>query len=303
MFIRVHPWFLFASQSSQTMNAVKLIECPRDAMQGLKEFIPTEVKVRYLNELLKVGFDTIDIGSFVSPKAIPQMADTGEVLARIDTAGSRSKLLVIIANERGAEDAVRQAGVTYLGYPFSISETFQQRNTNTSIEGSWGRIARIAELAQAANKQLVVYISMAFGNPYGDPWNAEVALQWVNRLVNELGVGTIALSDTVGVARPDDIKDMFQALIPALPQVEFGAHLHCRPDNWKEKTDAAWSGGCRRFDGAIKGYGGCPMAEDELVGNLQMELFSRFLQERGIDTGLDMAQLERCVAEAAGVFP
>ncbi|MCB9183641.1 MAG: hydroxymethylglutaryl-CoA lyase [Flavobacteriales bacterium] len=285
------------------MNAVKLIECPRDAMQGISEFIPTEVKVRYLNELLKAGFDTIDIGSFVSPKAIPQMADTAEVLARIDTSGSRSKLLVIVANERGAEDAVKQESVSYLGYPFSISETFQQRNTNTSIEGSWDRIARIAELTRNANKELVVYISMAFGNPYGDPWNAEVALHWVNRLVNELSVGTIALSDTVGVARPDDIKDMFKALIPALPQVEFGAHLHCRPDNWQEKTDAAWAGGCRRFDGAIKGYGGCPMAEDELVGNLQMELFARFLQERGIATGLDMAQLERCVAEAAGVFP
>ncbi len=285
------------------MNAVKLIECPRDAMQGISEFIPTAVKVRYLNELLKAGFDTIDIGSFVSPKAIPQMADTAEVLARIDASGSRSKLLVIIANERGAEEAVKQPSVTYLGYPFSISETFQQRNTNTSIEGSWDRIARIAELTRNANKELVVYISMAFGNPYGDPWNAQVALHWVNRLVNELGVGTIALSDTVGVARPDDIKDMFKALIPALPQVEFGAHLHCRPDNWQEKTDAAWAGGCRRFDGAIKGYGGCPMAEDELVGNLQMELFARFLQERGIDTGLDMAQLNRCVTEAAAVFP
>jgi hydroxymethylglutaryl-CoA lyase len=285
------------------MENVKLVECPRDAMQGLKDLIPTEVKVRYLDALLRVGFDTIDIGSFVSAKAIPQMADTAEVLARIDTAGSRSKLLVIIANERGAEDAVKQEGVAYLGYPFSISETFQQRNTNTSIEGSWGRIARIAEIARASGKELVVYISMAFGNPYGDPWNPGIARDWVDRLVNELGVRTIALSDTVGVARPEDIASMFSALIPALPHVEFGAHLHCRPDNWKVKTDAAWNAGCRRFDGAIKGYGGCPMAEDELVGNLQMELFVRSLEKRGVRTGIDLHQLDRCVAEAARVFP
>jgi len=285
------------------METVKLIECPRDAMQGIVPFIPTDVKVGYLNELLKVGFDTIDIGSFVSAKAIPQLADTADVLSRIDMSGSMSKLLVIVANERGAEDAVKQESVTCLGYPFSISETFQQRNTNTGIEGSWSRIARIAEITRAAGKELVVYISMAFGNPYGDPWNAEVALHWVNRLVNELGVRIIALSDTVGVARPDDISSMFSALIPALPTVEFGAHLHCTPDNWKLKTDAAWNAGCRRFDGAIKGYGGCPMAEDELVGNLQMELFARSLQERGVRTGLDFQQLDRCVIEAGRVFP
>ena len=285
------------------MEKVKLIECPRDAMQGIVPFIPTEVKVRYLNELLRVGFDTIDIGSFVSPKAIPQLADTAEVLSRIDTSETKSKLLVIVANERGAEEAVKQASVNYLGYPFSISETFQQRNTNTSIEGSWSRIARIAEITRAGGKELVVYISMAFGNPYGDPWSADVALHWVNRLTSELGVCIIALSDTVGVARPGDISAMFSALVPALPAVEFGAHLHCTPDNWKLKTDAAWDAGCRRFDGAIKGYGGCPMAEDELVGNLQMEVFAMSLEERGVVTGLDLAQLERCVAETVRVFP
>ncbi len=285
------------------MERVKLVECPRDAMQGIVPFIPTDVKVDYLNALLKVGFDTIDIGSFVSAKAIPQLADTAEVLSRIDMGGSRSKLLVIVANERGAEEAVKQPGVTCLGYPFSISETFQQRNTNTSIDGSWSRIARIAEVTRAANKELVVYISMAFGNPYGDPWNAEIALHWVDRLVNELGVRVIALSDTVGVATPEDITGMFHALVPTLPQVEFGAHLHCRPDNWKIKTDAAWVAGCRRFDGAIKGYGGCPMAEDELVGNLQMELFVGGLEERGVITGLDREQLAKCVAMAATVFP
>ncbi len=284
------------------MEGVKLVECPRDAMQGIVPFIPTDLKVEYLNALLRVGFDTIDIGSFVSPKAIPQLADTAEVLARID-AGSKSKLLVIVANERGAEQAVVQERVTYLGYPFSISETSQQRNTNTSIEGSWGRIAHIAELCRKADKELVVYISMAFGNPYGDPWNAEVALHWTDRLVKELGVRIIALSDTVGVAKPSDIEAMFAALIPALPQVEFGAHLHCSPENWKAKTNAAWAVGCRRFDGAIKGYGGCPMAEDELVGNLQMELFVAALEERGVRTGLDRAQLARCVAQASSVFP
>ena len=285
------------------MPDVKFIECPRDAMQGIGPFIPTEVKVKYLNELLKVGFDTIDIGSFVSAKAIPQLADTAEVLARIDRRGSKSKLLVIVANERGAEEAVKQASVTYLGYPFSISETFQQRNTNTGIEGSWERTARIAELARANGKELVVYISMAFGNPYGDAWSPEVALHWVDRLVKELGVGIIALSDTVGVARPADITAMFSALIPALPHVEFGAHLHCTEENWKAKTQAAWDGGCRRFDGAIKGYGGCPMAEDELVGNLRSELFLHDLETRGISTGLDLEQLDRCVGMAGNVFP
>lgn len=292
---------------------VKLIECPRDAMQGLHDFIPTEVKVRYLNELLKVGFDTIDIGSFVSAKAIPQLADTTEVLARLDPMqgssafeggrGMKSKLLVIVANERGAEDACKQERVTYLGYPFSISETFQQRNTNTSIEGSWQRTARIAELAQANGKELVVYISMAFGNPYGDPWDADIALKWTERLVNELGVRIISLADTVGVAKPEDVSAMFSALIPAMPNVEFGAHLHARLDNWKAKTDAAWNAGCRRFDGALKGYGGCPMAEDDLVGNLAMELFVGDLEERGVVTGLDLVQLQRCVQVAAGVFP
>ncbi len=282
---------------------VKLVECPRDAMQGLHDFIPTDVKVRYLDLLLKTGFDTIDIGSFVSHKAIPQMADTAEVLARINTEGSRSKLLVIVANERGAEDAAEQERVSYLGYPFSISETFQQRNTNTSIEGSWARTAHIAETARKAGKELVVYISMAFGNPYGDPWNADIAQHWTERLVNELGVRIIALSDTVGVAEPKDVAAMFSALIPAMPNVEFGAHLHARPDNWKVKTDAAWNAGCRRFDGALKGYGGCPMAEDELVGNLAMDLFIQDLEGRGIRTGIDQQMLEKSLMQAGLVFP
>lgn len=285
------------------MEKVKLIECPRDAMQGLHDPIPTELKVRYLDELLKVGFDTIDIGSFVSPKAIPQLADTAEVLSRIELAGSRSKLLVIVANERGAEDACAQEAVTYLGYPFSISETFQQRNTNTSIEGSWARTGRIAELARNARKELVVYISMAFGNPYGDPWDADIALHWTERLVREFGVRIISLADTVGLAEPGDVQRMFSALVPAMPHVEFGAHLHARKDNWKAKTDAAWRGGCRRFDHAIAGFGGCPMAEDELVGNLTTELFVADLRTSGVPLGIDTDQLARCVRMAGEVFP
>ena len=282
---------------------MKLIECPRDAMQGIHPFIPTGTKVEYLNALLRVGFDTIDIGSFVSPKAIPQLADTAEVLQRLDLDGVESKLLVIVANERGAEEAVKHDMVHYLGYPFSISETFQRRNTNTDIEGSWGRIAHIAETARKAGKELVVYISMGFGNPYGDPWSPEIALHWTDRLVNELGVRIIALSDTVGVARPEDISALFKHLIPAMPQVEFGAHLHARLDNWRIKTDAAWNAGCRRFDGALKGYGGCPMAEDDLVGNLAMEQFVQHLEATGHATGLDLKQLDRCVEMAARVFP
>ena len=285
------------------MEGLKLIECPRDAMQGIHTFIPTDMKVRYLNELLRVGFDTIDIGSFVSPKAIPQLADTAEVLSRIDLSTTRSKLLVIVANERGAGSACAQEGVRYLGYPFSISETFQQRNTNTSIEGSWGRTANIAELARKANKEFVVYISMAFGNPYGDPWNAEIALRWTDKLVNELGVRIISLADTVGVAEPEAVRSMFAALIPAVPHVEFGAHLHARKDNWKPKTDAAWQAGCRRFDHAIAGYGGCPMAEDDLVGNLTTELFVEDLDHQGVATGLDRERLVRCVRLAGEVFP
>ena len=285
------------------MEKVKLIECPRDAMQGIHEFIPTDVKVDYLNGLLKVGFDTIDIGSFVSPKAIPQMADTAEVLERVALENSKSKLLVIVANERGAEDAAKQERVNYLGYPFSISETFQQRNTNTSIEGSWVRTAAIAEIARKANKELIVYISMAFGNPYGDQWDAEIAIHWTDRLVNELGVRIIALSDTVGIASPDAIHAMFTSLIPELPLVEFGAHLHARLDNWKPKVDAAWNAGCRRFDGALKGYGGCPMADDDLVGNLAMELFVGDLESRGVITGLDLDLLEKKKKKAGRVFP
>jgi len=272
-------------------------------MQGLADFIETDVKAAYINQLLRVGFDTIDFGSFVSPKAIPQMRDTAEVLAKLDLSGTSTKLLAIVANERGAQEACQYPEIQYLGYPFSISETFQLRNTNATIAESVERTKAIQELCVQHGKQLVLYISMGFGNPYGDPWSAEVALHWTNRLVEELGVRIISLSDTVGVAEPADIEAMFTALIPVLPHVEFGAHLHARKDNWQPKTDAAWRAGCRRFDHAIAGYGGCPMAEDDLVGNLTTELFVEELERQGSSTVLDLDQLARCVRMAGEVFP
>jgi hydroxymethylglutaryl-CoA lyase len=282
---------------------VKLVECPRDAMQGIETFIPTDVKVKYLNGLLKVGFDTIDIGSFVSPKAIPQLADTAEVLDRIDLDGSKSKLLVIVANERGAEAAARQVRVSYW---VIHSASARPSNSATRIPASRarGRVQRTSlNLAQKAGKELVVYISMAFGNPYGDPWNAEVALHWTDRLVNELGVRIIALSDTVGVANPRTSKACSERLSQNCRRSSSGHICIAAQTNWKTKTQAAWDAGCRRFDGAIKGYGGCPMAEDELVGNLQTELFVRDLEERGINTGVDLELLDRSVIEAGSVFP
>ena len=272
-------------------------------MQGIRAFIPTDRKVAYIQSLLRVGFDTIDFGSFVSPKAIPQMQDTAEVLANLDLSKTQSKLLAIIANTQGAIAASQHQPIQYLGFPFSISENFQMRNTHKTIAESLVTLQEILNIADKANKEVVTYISMGFGNPYGDPWNAEVAMHWTERLVKELGVRIIALSDTVGVAKPEDITSMFSTLTPAMPEVEFGAHLHARLDTWKLKTDAAWNAGCRRFDGALKGYGGCPMAEDDLVGNLAMEQFVRDLEARGIHTGLDLEQLERSVVEAGRVFP
>jgi len=285
------------------MDTVKLVECPRDAMQGIHEFIPTETKIEYLEGLLKIGFNTIDIGSFVSPKAIPQLRDSSEVLNALDLTDTDSELLVIVANERGAKDACKHDMVDYLGYPFSISETFQQRNTNTDIAGSLERTRQIAELTSAHAKRMVVYISMAFGNPYGDPWDKDVALRWVDRLVNELGIGVIALADTVGVATPDDISYLFEALIPAFPEVEFGAHLHVRPDNWQSKVQAAWDAGCRRFDGALKGFGGCPMAEDDLVGNAATENLISFVEGQTTALELDKEALTDSLFAAGQVFP
>lgn len=281
---------------------MKIIECPRDAMQGIDDFIPTETKARYINQLLKVGFDTIDFGSFVSPKAIPQLRDTSEVFNMLDLDNTQSKLLAIIANKRGAEDACNFDEITYLGYPFSISETFQQRNTNASIEESLGRVEEIQNLATASGKQVVIYISMAFGNPYGDPWDPQIVIDWSERLHKELGINIISLADTVGVSNPESITHLFLALIPAIPEVEFGAHLHTQPQTWREKVVAAVDNGCMRFDGAIKGYGGCPMAEDELVGNMPTENLIAYLDETGANHGLDNDAFVSAMQASASVF-
>ncbi|MBL7923601.1 MAG: hydroxymethylglutaryl-CoA lyase [Bacteroidia bacterium] len=279
---------------------IEWVECPRDAMQGLSWYIPAEVKTHYLNTLLKVGFDVIDFGSFVSPKAIPQLRDTAEVLSGLEVTPS-TKLLAIVANARGGETASSFDEITYLGFPFSISETFQQRNTNSSIENALSTVETLQHLCLRRNKELVVYISMAFGNPYGDPWSDEIAVKWTQKIAG-LGVKTIALSDTVGLADPAHVGAIFQAVIPALPDVKFGAHLHCTPDNWRKKVNAAWSAGCRRFDTALKGYGGCPMAEDELVGNLASEKLLQFLDENKVTSCIDKDKFGLALAEAASVF-
>lgn len=283
---------------------VKLVECPRDAMQGLKTFIETERKAAYINQLLKVGFDTIDFGSFVSPKAIPQMRDTAEVLKRLELSQSRSKLLAIVANVRGANDALGFDEIDYLGYPFSISETFQIRNTNATIEESLERVQEIQNLCEQKGKRLVIYISMAFGNPYGDPWNAEEVIKWVDRLT-ALGIRIIQLSDTIGVSKPASITYLFSYLLPYYhgKDVEIGAHLHTQPHNWREKVEAAYQSGCRRFDGAIKGYGGCPMAKDELTGNMPTELMAWYFKEMGEDTNLDEEAFAKAIEMAAEIFP
>ena len=257
---------------------VKLIECPRDAMEGIKEFIPTELKLEYLTQLLRVGYDIIDCGSFVSHKAIPQMADTHELIQQIEVHEEDAKLLTIVANLRGANDAMQYDKIKYIGFPFSISETFQLRNTNSTIEESMERVVDIQNLCLKHDKKMVIYISMGFGNPYGDPWNAELAMKWTDRLVDE-GVKIFALSDTIGVANRNSIKYLFKNLIPAYPGIEFGAHLHTTPDTWLEKVEAAYEAGCRRFDGAIKGYGGCPMAKDDLTGNMATENMVGYFKE------------------------
>ena len=244
---------------------IKIIECPRDAMQGRHDFIPTERKIAYQQQLLACGFDTLDFGSFVSPKAIPQMRDTAEVLAGLDLSATDTKLLAIVANRRGAKDALSHPEIDYLGYPFSISETFQLRNTNATLEESLDRVKQIQEMTVATGKELVLYISMGFGNPYGDPWNVEVVEQWVNKLMG-LGIKIFQLSDTVGVGSPASISYLFSSLIPRYPNLEIGAHLHTTPTTWEEKVGAAAGAGCVRFDGAIRGFGGCPMAKDDLDG-------------------------------------
>jgi hydroxymethylglutaryl-CoA lyase len=280
---------------------IKLIECPRDAMQGWKKFIPTEKKIEYINSLLKVGFDTIDFGSFVSPKAIPQMADTSEVVRRLESGAGSTKLLAIVANMRGAEEASVFDKITYLGFPFSISETFQQRNTNSSIEQSLERVEEIQNLCIKTGKQLVVYMSMGFGNPYGDLYDEEIVFEWVNKLV-AMDIGIISLADTVGVATPAQVYDVASYLIDSLPGTEIGVHLHSTPDNWKEKLDAAIKAGCKRFDGALKGIGGCPMADDELVGNMDSELMINYFEENNLVAGLSKEALSESLRIAGEIF-
>lgn len=273
-------------------------------MQGLKDFIPTESKAAYINQLLKAGFDTIDFGSFVSPKAIPQMRDTAEVLAQLHLNSSKSKLLAIVANQRGATDACQFDEIQYLGYPFSISETFQIRNTNATIEESLVRVQEIQDICVAHRKELVVYISMGFGNPYGDPWNLETVVKWVDRLA-DMGIRILQLSDTIGVSNPANITYLFSSLIPQYEPrgIEIGAHLHTEPHNWKEKVDAAWQNGCTRFDGAIKGFGGCPMAKDDLTGNMPMENMVHFFKNRKVETGIVTEEFEKAMLLAMEVFP
>jgi hydroxymethylglutaryl-CoA lyase len=280
---------------------IKIIECPRDAMQGIKNFIPTNLKTEYLNALLKVGFNTLDFGSFVSPKAIPQMQDTQEVLENLDLINTPTKLLAIIANVRGAEDAAKFKEITYLGYPFSISETFQQRNTNRGIEEAFEDVKKIQEICIKGNKKLVIYISMGFGNPYGDPWNAEIAEKWVNRLY-KLGIKIFSLSDTVGNAKAEDITSMYQTIIPLYKDAEIGAHFHSTPEEREIKLEAAYDAGCRRFDAALGGFGGCPMAKDELVGNIATESLLSFLNKKEEKLSLDTEKLENAKEIGAKIF-
>tara|TARA_B100000768_G_C11276325_1_gene376155 strand:+ start:1342 stop:2196 length:855 start_codon:yes stop_codon:yes gene_type:complete len=284
------------------MNKVKIIECPRDAMQGIKShFISTDVKATYINSLLKVGFHTIDFGSFVSPKAIPQMRDTAAVLSKLDISQTQSKLLAIIANLRGAYDAVQFEEIDYLGYPFSISENFQMRNTHKTISQSIDTLQEILSIATKANKEVVAYLSMGFGNPYGDPWNVDIVGEWTEKLSN-MGVKILSLSDTIGSSTPDVIEYLFSNLIPSYPNIEFGAHLHTTPDSWHEKVNAAYNAGCHRFDGAIKGYGGCPMAKDELTGNMPTEkLISYFTEQKAI-TGIKPMSFESAYNQALQIF-
>ena len=283
------------------MNKIKIIECPRDAMQGIKPFIPTERKVDYIQSLLRVGFDTIDFGSFVSPKAIPQMVDTAEVLAQLDLSQTTSKLLAIIANTQGATMASVHKEIKYLGFPFSISENFQMRNTHKTIAESLITLQEILEIADKTNKEVVTYISMGFGNPYGDPWNVDVVGEWTEKLAT-MGVKILSLSDTIGSSTPEVISYLFSNLIPKYPNIEFGAHLHTTPDKWFEKIDAAYQAGCRRYDGAIQGFGGCPMAKDDLTGNMPTEKMLSYFTQHKADTNTSPMSFESAYNVASRLF-
>ena len=290
------------SASFEKVSAtIDLVECPRDAMQGWKNFIPTEKKIEYINSLLKIGFHTIDFGSFVSPKIIPQMADTKELIGSLELANSSSKLLVIVANTRGAEEAVVYKEISFLGFPFSISSTFQQRNTNSNIQESLVRVEEIQDLCLKNNKQLVVYLSMAFGNPYGDAYNDKVLLQWTDEIAKK-NIGIISLADTIGVATPKQIAIAMNILIPQYEDIQFGVHLHSTTQNWKEKVSAAYNAGCKRFDGALKGIGGCPMANDDLVGNMNTEWLLSFMEENGEQLSINKQFLHESLRLAEEIF-
>jgi hydroxymethylglutaryl-CoA lyase len=280
---------------------MKIIECPRDAMQGIEAFIPTEKKINYINTLLKVGFDTIDFGSFVSPKAIPQMRDTQEVLDEIEWQHSKSKLLAIVANTKGAEDASKGEGIAYLGFPLSLSETFQQRNTNRSITEALNTLEEIQNICVRSNKTLVTYLSMGFGNPYNDPYDVSLVAQFVD-ILSTMGVKIVSLSDTIGVSTPENITWLFSSLSTQFPNIELGAHLHSNPATAYEKIDAAFKAGCRRFDGALRGFGGCPMAKDELVGNLATETILAYVKENNTPLSINEKAFSEALAESSMIF-
>lgn len=284
------------------MDSIKLIECPRDAMQGLPNFVDTELKIEYINALLEVGFDTLDAGSFVSPKMIPQMRDTREVLDKINWSNSRTKLLTIVGNRNGAERAVAFEQISYLGYPFSISETFQKKNTNATINESLTRLREIQELCDSNSKILVVYLSMGFGNPYGDFWSPNLVMEWTQKIKEQYGVKIISLSDTIGAADPILIQEVFERVLSNNEDIEIGAHLHAKPDQWQAKIEAAKQAGCMRFDGAIKGYGGCPYASDTLTGNIPTELMVQWFEANNFHTNLDMDKLNDAIAIGQKIF-
>ena len=283
------------------MQNVKIIECPRDAMQGVRDWIPTKEKAQFIQSLLDCGFDTIDFGSFVSPKAIPQMKDTSELLSLLDLSSTESQLLAIVANIRGAKDAAMYDQIDYLGYPFSISENFQMRNTHKTIAQSIETLKEILNLADSKNKKVVAYLSMGFGNPYGDPWNIDIVGEWTEKLSN-MGVKILSLSDTVGSSTPEIITYLFSELITKYPSIEFGAHLHTTTTKWKEKVSAAYLAGCRRFDGAIQGFGGCPMAKDDLTGNMPTEKILSYFAAEKVNTNVNSISFENAYKEASKIF-
>ena len=283
------------------MSCVKVVECPRDAMQGIKTWIPTNEKINYVQSLLKVGFDVLDVGSFVSPRSIPQMKDSREVLESLDLKSTNSKLLYIVANLRGANEACHYSQIDFLGFPFSISENFQMRNTNKTIDDSIDVLKGIISVSEKNNKKVVVYLSMGFGNPYGDEWNYEVLEKWISK-INSLGVKTISISDTIGVSTPTKIDKIFKSSIKQFPRIEFGAHFHTKPSNWFEKIDSAYKAGCRRFDTAIQGFGGCPMAGDELTGNFPTEKLINYLNQKKEPININLLNFETSYNEATKIF-